>query len=147
MLDELRELLEADEGVQHDVYLDHLGKSTTGVGHLIIKDDLEFTWPVGAQVTEERVTELFEQDTRIALNDARWLQPDLDSWPVAAQITVVSLCFQLGRSRYSGFVKHHKALEREHWMVAAAELRDSKLYRQTPARTERHAKRLEGLAA
>tara|TARA_R110000822_G_scaffold192079_1_gene330796 strand:+ start:145 stop:585 length:441 start_codon:yes stop_codon:yes gene_type:complete len=146
MMNELRELLEADEGVKHEVYLDHLGKATTGIGHLILEDDAEHGWPVGAPVSEERVSELFAQDVQTALNDAMWLQPGLEGWPIPGQITVVSLAFQLGAPRYSKFVNHHKALEEEHWMMAAAELRDSKLYRQTPERTERHAQRLESLA-
>jgi len=148
MMNELRELLEVDEGVKHEVYLDHLGKATTGIGHLILKGDDEHGWPVGAIVSEERVSELFTQDVQTALKDALWLHPDLDSWPIAGQITVVSLAFQLGAPRYSKFVKHHEALEQDPpmWMTAAAELRDSKLYRQTPKRTERHAQRLESLA-
>jgi tRNA U54 and U55 pseudouridine synthase Pus10 len=48
--------------------------------------------------------------------------------------------------RYSKFVKHHSAIELRRWRDAAAELRDSKLYRQTPQRTERHAQRLENIA-
>ena len=41
MIAELRALLEADEGVKHEIYLDHLGKATTGIGHLILEDDVE----------------------------------------------------------------------------------------------------------
>lgn len=145
MIDELRALLEADEGVKHEIYLDHLGKATTGIGHLILEDDVEHGWPVGSPVSEERVTELFNQDVKIAADDAIALQPYLNDWPIPAQITVISLAFQLGLPRYSRFVKHHAALNRGHWMTAAAELRDSKLYRQTPERTERHAQRLESV--
>ena len=148
MMDELRELLERDEGCVYRVYLDHLGKATVGIGHLLVEDDHEFGWPVGTEVSEARVSQWFTQDIKTALNDARWLQPDLDRWPIPAQITVVSLAFQLGAPRYAKFVKHHGALEQDPpmWMTAAEELRDSKLYRQTPERTERHAQRLESLA-
>ena len=142
----LRELLEQDEGVAYEVYLDHLDKPTTGIGHLIIEGDEEYGWPVGAPVSEERVTELFEQDVQVAINDARWLHPDLDDMPEDAQITIISLAFQLGMPRYSNFVMHHAAIEARIWREAAAQLRDSKLYRQTPQRTERHAVRLEALA-
>ena len=108
MIAELRALLEADEGDgDHLVYVDHLGKATVGIGHLILDDDEEAGWPVGTPVTEERVTELFNKDVKT--------------------------------------VKHHEALDRQFWMTAAEELRSSKLYRQTPERTERHAKRLENL--
>ena len=148
-MDELRDLLEADEGNgNHRVYLDHLGKATVGIGHLLVEQDPEFSWPVATEVTEARVSQLFTQDVQVALTDALWLQPHLESWPVPAQITIISLAFQLGSPRYSKFIKHHEALEQDPpmWMTAAAELRDSKLYRQTPERTERHAKRLESVA-
>ena len=146
MIDELRELLEADEGNgDHLIYVDHLGKATVGIGHLILEDDVEHGWAVGTPVSEERVTELFDQDVQTSIDDALWLQPNLNSWPVPIQITVVSLAFQLGSPRYSQFVKHHAALKQKYWMTAALELRDSKLYRQTPERTERHAQRLESV--
>tara|TARA_R110000737_G_C14467779_1_gene466197 strand:+ start:416 stop:862 length:447 start_codon:yes stop_codon:yes gene_type:complete len=148
MMDELRELLEQDEGIKHEIYLDHLQKATVGIGHLLVKSDPEFSWPVGAEVTEARVSQLFTQDVATAKTDALWMQPHLESWPIPAQITVISLAFQLGSPRYSKFVKHHDALEQDPpmWMTAAEELRDSRLYRQTPERTERHAQRLESLA-
>ena len=145
----LRELLEQDEGCVYSVYLDSLDKPTLGIGHLIVEDDPEYGWPVGAPVSEERVAELFEQDVQVAINDARWLHPELDDMPEDAQITIISLAFQLGMPRYSKFVKHHAAIELPsptRWKEAAAELRDSKLYRQTPQRTERHAQRLENIA-
>ena len=145
MIAELRALLEQDEGNKTEVYLDHLGKGTTGIGHLILDDDPEAGWPVGTPVTEARVTELFNKDVKTATDDALILQPHLNDWPVDAQITCISLAFQLGLPRYSKFVKHHEALDRQLWMTAAEELRDSKLYRQTPERTERHAQRLENL--
>lgn len=146
MMQRLRELLEQDEGVKYEVYLDHLGLASTGVGHLIVEDDPEYGWPVGAPVSEERVAELFEQDVKVAINDARWLHPELDDMPEDAQITIISLAYQLGGPRYSMFVKHHAGIELRRWKEAAAELRDSKLYRQTPQRTERHAQRLENIA-
>jgi lysozyme len=142
----LRELLEQDEGCVYAVYLDHLDKPTCGIGHLIVEGDEEYGWPVGAPVSEERVAELFEQDVQIAIKDAHWLQPELDDMPEDAQITIISLAFQLGSPRYSKFVKHHAAIEARIWREAAAQLRDSKLYRQTTARTERHAARLAALA-
>jgi lysozyme len=145
MKNQLRTLLEDDEGLKNEVYNDHLGKATCGIGHLITRDDPEFGLCVGDPVSEERVTELFNEDVQTAIDDALNLQPELESWPVEAQITFVSLAFQLGGPRLRLFVKMNAALENQHWMTAAIQLRDSRLYRQTPERTERHAKRLEGI--
>ena len=145
MMERLRQLLEHDESCVYQVYKCSEGIETLGIGHRIVPQDKEFGWPVGAPVTEERVAELFKQDVTIAINDAKWLVRDFDDLPEDAQVTVASLCFQLGRSRYSKFVKHLAAIEARNWKAAADQLRDSKLYKQTTNRTERHAKRLEGI--
>ena len=141
----LRLTLEADEGIMHEIYEDHLGNLTCGIGHLIIETDREYGWPVGTEISEARVTQLYNQDVSVALKDARWLQPDFDELPDDARIVIASLCFQLGLPRYQKFKLHHAAVGVKDWSEAAAQLRDSNLYRQTTNRTERHARRLEGI--
>ena len=39
-LDELRKQLEIDEGVEYEIYNDHLGYATFGVGHLILETEI-----------------------------------------------------------------------------------------------------------
>ncbi len=141
----LRLVLEADEGIVHEIYEDHLGNPTCGIGHLIIEADREYGWPVNTKISEARVTQLYNQDVRIALNDARWIHPDFDDLPDPARIVIASLSFQLGLPRYRKFKLHHAAIEAKDWREAAAQLRDSSLYRQTTNRTERHAMRLESI--
>tara|TARA_R110000823_G_scaffold62081_1_gene147682 strand:- start:685 stop:1125 length:441 start_codon:yes stop_codon:yes gene_type:complete len=145
MIDQLRTLLEQDEGIEHSIYRDHLGKLTTGIGHLVTESDAEFGQPVGTNVSADRVTELFNEDVKTCISDCRHLIFDFNGMPVSAQITASSLAFQLGVNRYGKFKKHLSAMDAGDWMEAAAQLRDSKLYRQTPERTERHAKRLESI--
>ena len=45
-IEKLREQLEIDEGVVHEIYLDHLGYPTFGIGHLVTDEDPEYepTW-------------------------------------------------------------------------------------------------------
>ena len=145
MIDQLRALLEQDEGIMYEIYLDHLDKPTIGIGHLTTETDAEFGQPVGTIVSADRVTELFNQDVTTCISDCRQLIFDFNGMPVSAQITASSLAFQLGVNRYGKFKKHLSAMDAGDWMEAAAQLRDSKLYRQTPERTERHAKRLESI--
>ena len=45
-LEKLQEELEIDEGCKYEIYLDHLGYATFGIGHLITKDDPEYGWEV-----------------------------------------------------------------------------------------------------
>ena len=40
--DKLREEIAADEGCKYEIYLDHLGICTTGVGHMITEADEEY---------------------------------------------------------------------------------------------------------
>ncbi len=141
----LRLVLEQDEGIVPEIYEDHLGNPTCGIGHLIIESDREYGWPVGTEISEARVTQLYNQDVGIALKDARWLHPDFDDLPDPARIVIASLSFQLGQPRYQRFKLHHAAIELREWREAAAQLRDSNLYRQTTNRTERHARRLESI--
>ena len=61
-IDRLRKQLEIDEGCKHEVYLDHLGLPTHGIGHLIIESDPEYGQPVGTPVSDERVKDCFELD-------------------------------------------------------------------------------------
>ena len=138
----LRLTLEADEGIVPEIYEDHLDNPTCGIGHLLVETDREYGWPIGTAISEARVTQLYNQDIAVALKDARWLHPDFDDLPDPARIVIASLCFQLGLPRYQKFKLHHA----RNWREAAAQIRDSNLYRQTTNRTERHARRLETIA-
>jgi len=41
-INKLREQLKIDEGVKYEVYLDHLGYKTFGIGHLVVAGDDEY---------------------------------------------------------------------------------------------------------
>lgn len=141
----LREVLEQDEGIVYKIYNDHLCNRTCGIGHLVLKTELEYRWPLGTAITKARVTQMYNQDVGIALKDAKQLHSDFDSLPEPAKIVIASLCFQLGLPRYQKFKLHHAAIEAREWREAAEQLRNSNLYRQTKNRTERHCRRLESI--
>ena len=51
--------------------------ATCGIGHLIIETDREYGWPVGTEISEARVTQLYNQDVgiraeRCALDTSRF---------------------------------------------------------------------------
>ena len=75
---EMTEEIKADEGVVNEVYLDHLGLPTVGVGHLIREDDPEHGLDVGTQIGEERVAELFECDLYTCVAETKFLYPQFD---------------------------------------------------------------------
>ena len=56
-IEKLRKQLEIDEGVKYEIYNDHLGLPTFGIGHLVIPSDEEYGKPLGTRISEERVRE------------------------------------------------------------------------------------------
>ena len=142
MIEQLREELEADEGIKYEVYLDHLGLKTCGIGHLCKSSDPEFEMEVGDLVSEERVEELFATDIAGTLNDCQKLIPDFDMLPDSVRKIVGNMCFNLGRKRFGGFKKMLEAIEDRDWERAADEMLDSKWARQLPARSDRLISRM-----
>jgi lysozyme len=145
-LERLQEDLATDEGVVYEVYLDHLGLPTVGIGHLILESDPEYGAPVGTPVTEERVTELFQQDCEIVLADCQILYPDFDDLPEEAQLIIANMMFNMGRPRLSKFKGMKRGVDTRDWDTAADEMVDSGWYRQVTNRAERLVKRMRALA-
>ena len=56
------EQLKIDEGVKYEIYKDHLGYPTFGVGHLVKGSDPEHMDPLGTPISEERVQQCFDED-------------------------------------------------------------------------------------
>ena len=139
------EQLKIDEGVVNEIYLDHLGYPTFGVGHLILESDEEHGWEVGTPVTEERVRSCFERDLDIAIGECELLYEDgvFGNLPDEVQQILVNMMFNMGRTRLSKFKKMHAAILESDWKEAAKEGRDSRWYRQVTNRAERLMKRLE----
>ena len=140
------EQLKIDEGVVHEVYLDHLGLPTVGIGHLILESDPEHGAEVGTPVSQARCEELFFQDLDIALKECEILYGA--GWfylPEEVQEILVNMLFNMGRPRLTQFKKMNNAIEAGDWKTAAVEGRDSRWYNQVGARAERLMSRLEAV--
>ena len=141
----LREQLEIDEGVKYEVYLDHLGYPTFGVGHLVLESDPEHGAEVGTPVSESRVIEAFEQDCENVLRDCDILYEDFDDLPEEAQQIIANMMFNLGRPRPSKFRGMKAGVDDQNWERAADEMVDSRWYRQVGARAERLVERMRAI--
>ena len=141
--------LKIDEGVEYEIYEDHLGLPTFGVGHLILESDEEYGKPVGTPVDEERVRECFERDLDTSIGECRTLygEETFGDLPDEVQQILVNMMFNMGRPRLSGFKKFNAAIEAGDWTEAAKEGRDSRWYNQVSNRAERLMVRLENLAS
>ena len=142
----LREQLEIDEGVKYEVYNDHLGYATFGVGHLVLESDPEYGDPIGAPVSESRVIEAFEQDCENVLRDCNILYEDFGDLPEEAQQVIANMMFNMGRPRLSKFRGMKRGVDSRDWNSTADEMVDSAWYRQVTNRADRLVERIRALA-
>ena len=141
-IDKLREELAEDEGCKYEIYLDHLGLPTMGIGHLITKDDPEYGKDVGSVVEQSRVQSAFNLDIAVTLEDCQRLYKDFNDLPEEVQLIIANMMFNLGYPRLSK-VKGMKAnVDARDWPGAADEMVDSKWYTQVPNRARRLVDRM-----
>ena len=125
-IEALREQLKIDEGVKYEIYKDHLGYPTFGIGHLITENDPEHGKPDGTEISEDRVNEIFETDVAKFVSEAKILFPDLDDLPDVAQQVIVNMAFNMGRPRLSKFKNFIAGVNDRDWTRAAEEMMDSR---------------------
>ena len=144
-LERLRNELEADEGCKYEVYLDHLGLPTFGIGHLVTENDEEYGAEVGTEVSAERVAEVFEQDIQVTLDECQRLYEDFDDLPEEVQLIIANMMFNMGRPRLSKFKGMKAGVDARDWDQAADEMVDSKWYRQVTNRADRLVTRMRNV--
>ena len=144
-INRLRVEIENDEGCKYEVYLDHLGLPTCGIGHLIKEDDPEHGLEVGTKIDEERVNELFETDIKETIDECKLIYNDFDDLPEESQYIIANMMFNMGRPRLSRFHKMKQAVDNRDWKEAANQMIDSRWYKQVPNRANRLVNRMKGI--
>ena len=117
-IDKLRDQLKVDEGVVYEVYKDHLGYPTFGIGHLV------------------------REDVEIVIGDCKKLYRNFDKLPEEVQQIVANMMFNMGLTRLSKFKGMKAAVMKKNWQKAADEMVDSRWYRQVPKRADRLVERM-----
>jgi len=145
-INKLREQLEIDEGVVHEIYLDHLGLPTFGIGHLVTENDPEHGKAVGTPVNESRCIEAFEADIETTLSECHKLYPDFNDLPEEVKQIIANMMFNMGRPRLSKFKGMKAGVDARDWNRAADEMIDSRWYRQVTVRADRLVQRMRALA-
>ena len=138
----LKQQLIEDEGCKYEIYLDHLGYKTFGIGHLCVATDLENDLDVGAEVSKERVDECFLEDIEKVIEDCTILYDNFYTLPDDAQLIIANMMFNLGRPRLSNFVRMRKAVDEGNYKEAKYQMLDSKWAKQVPNRAERLSERM-----
>ena len=144
-IEKLREEIEYDEGSVNEIYLDHLGLATFGIGHLVRKEDPEYGWEVGTPVDADRCVEAFNTDIETVLSDCKLLYSDFDDLPEEAQRIIANMMFNMGRPRLSKFKGMKRGVDARDWNAAADEMVDSRWYRQVTNRADRLVERMRNI--
>ena len=144
--EKLIDQIKYDEGVVLEVYKDHLGYDTCGVGHLLVKGNPEYGCAVGTPISESACDNYLKQDLQVAWDECKILyQPWFKDFPQEVKEILINMMFNMGRPRLSKFVNFNKAIMRKDWKSAAVEGRDSLWHKQVRKRAERLMVRLESL--
>ena len=133
-LQKIKEDIERHEGKVPRIYLDHLGYKTLGIGHLIRQSEPEYLLKVGDGVSKEAIDEYFNNDLRIAIDDAQRIFGDLNEHPQDVLRVLVNMSFNLGYPRLNKFVKMKQAIAQKNYLRAADEMKDSRWYTQVGRR-------------
>jgi|TARA_R100000908_G_C3672033_1_gene94484 lysozyme len=144
--EQLREEIAEDEGCKFEVYLDHLGLPTFGIGALVKEGDPECGQPVGTPVNEERVRQRFNLDIAVTIEDCKVLYDDFDDLPEECQHIIANMMFNMGRPRLSKFKGMKAGVDARDWNKAADEMVDSRWYDQVTNRAKRLVARMRALS-
>ena len=144
-IDQLREELKIDEGCKYEIYLDHLGLPTFGIGHLILDSDMEHGQEVGTPVSEDRVNECFAKDVETVLSECKKLYSNFELLPEEVQLIIANMMFNMGYPRLSKFKGMRAGVDASDWNRAADEMVDSRWYRQVTNRADRLVNRMRNI--
>ncbi|QDP50676.1 MAG: putative endolysin [Prokaryotic dsDNA virus sp.] len=126
----LRESIKENEGYVGIVYKDSLGIDTIGYGFAI--KDLELDRDICDLILERKIQEL---EDRVKLKFG-WYP----FMPKVIQDVVMEMCYQLGVTGFSKFVKTITYLKDKDFKNASIEMLDSKWAKQTPNRAKKMSK-------
>jgi lysozyme len=141
----LKEEITSDEGVKLEVYLDHLGYPTVGVGHLIKDTDIEHGQGEGYKITQTRCDELFYQDINICLSECEKQMNEWEHFPEEVKLILANMAFNLGITRLLKFQKMFAALNSGDYVQASIEGLDSRWAKQVYNRAHRLMDRLRSI--
>ena len=141
----LRKELERDEGIKYEIYLDHLGNPTLGIGHLITDNDPEYETDIGTKIDNDRVKEAFDSDIEIVLLDCELLYDQFEHLPEEVQLIIANMMFNMGYTRLSKFKKMKYGVDTKDWNRAAEEMINSRWYNQVTKRADRLVTRMKNV--
>ena len=128
----LKKKIKKNEGFRNEAYLDSLGYSTIGYGHLITKKEKKM---FQAKFSKKFFSRLFDKDFKKALTaykkNFNHRKHSKDTKEV-----LIEMIFQLGIKKQKKFVKMNSHIQNNNMFLAALEMKNSLWYKQTPKRVD-----------
>lgn len=119
MNEKLKKLLIKHEGYKNKIYLDTKGIKTIGIGHNIkakgLPQSIKNFLSINTYITDEMVTELFENDIKDATNDCYKLYHNFDDLSENRQNALIDFLFNVGYYTATTFKNTNKAINEERW--------------------------------
>lgn len=125
--------LRYEEGLEWNVYIDSTGNYSIGIGHKILPDENYD----GYTLDKSEIHALFKKDLEIAIDGTKRLIRNFDKQSADVKIALVSMCYNLGETGFSKFIKFRKAIELFQYDEAIRQITNSKWARQVPNRAKR----------
>ena len=145
--DELVKMIALHEGIVLNVYQDHLGINTVGIGRnledrgitdgelLFINKTIDDVYETG--LTEEEAYYLCMNDIAIVEKELLANKPVVNQLDAVRQMVLVDMAFNMGVPRLMKFVNMWMAIERENYPLACVEMLDSRWANQVGMRAVR----------
>lgn len=145
---ELAKYLTFNEGLRTRRYYDSRGFPTVGIGFNLTRAGARAAIEaVGADfdriksgrdsLTQSQVAALLASDARTAIEAARSLFPDFDTYDPARELILADLAFNLGEAKLANFKRFISAVKASDWDEAAAALRKSRWFSEVGKRAIR----------
>lgn len=146
----LREQLKIDEGWRDRPYKCPAGHNTIGYGwnmdvHPLPKGIADYLKAHG-NIKKDHGETLLSLSINLAAFECEHLYTGFESFPADKKDALINFMFNVGPGTAREFKKANAAINRGDWQTAAAEMKDSKWYRQVGQRAERIIKILRGTA-
>lgn len=145
-------VIKKDEGVRKDkdgnhvAYKDTLKIPTGGRGHVLTKEEKKL-YPKGTIISNETVDAWFKEDMLKADSDlTELLEEKAVRVPDEVYDILLNMNFNVGKKSLKGFKKMWAAVEVEDWGTVAAEMENSKWFKQVGNRAVRLVARMAALA-
>ena len=129
---QLKERIKRNEGFRSSAYVDILGFTTIGYGHLITSKEKKL---LTNSFSKYFLLGIFENDFNKALA-GYYNNYKKKNIKKEVREVLIEMIFQMGEKRQKKFIKMNKFLEKNNLFMAALEMKNSLWYAQTPKRVD-----------